>query len=169
MSRVVVLSVAVGLVACMTGCTSAHYVSKQGDSGVVAIPSNSDSWPFHYRQEAEALMRQHDGPDYEIVDEREVVTGVRVTNSEQTQRDQTPNKKQPNLPGERVTTTGTVTTSNTTEWQITYCRRSAPAVNDFSLRGTGGMVPPVQPAGGTVPVQPGMNGSPQNLPAQRQP
>jgi hypothetical protein len=152
MRRIVGVSIVMGLAACPMGCASAHYVSKQGDTGVIAIPSNSDAWPFHYRQEALQLIQQHVGPNYEIVDEHQVVTGVKVTNNEQTQRDLTPNKRQPNMPGERETTTGTVSATNVTEWQITYRR----------VAGAG--VPSVMPAAGTVPVPPGATGLPQVTP-----
>ena len=158
MNRVVVFSILAALAASTTGCASAHYVSKQSDSGVVAIPSNNDYWPFHYRQEAEALIRQHVGPDYEIVEERQVVTGMRTTNNEQTQRDLIMNKKQTNVVGERESTTGTVTSSDVTEWQITYRRRYSPTIGDTRNHGTtSGLVPSVLPAGGTTPMQPAAN------------
>ncbi len=154
-SRVLVLLIVGGLTTCSVGCQSARYVSRQSDSGVIAIPSNSNSWPFHYRQEAETLIRQHVGPDYEIVDEREVVTGTRVTNDEHTQRDLTPNKKQPNMPGERIATTGTATSSNVSEWQITYKKRQ-PFMNIGNARTPVTNSPTgVQPAGGTAPPGPG--------------
>ena len=108
------------------------------------------------------MIRQHVGADYEIVDEREVVTGARVTNNEQTQHDFTPNKKQPNLPGERVTTNGTVTSNNISEWQITYKKRQ-PFMNIGNARGPGTNSPVgVQPAGGTAPTGPGVNVLPYN-------
>jgi hypothetical protein len=168
-SRFVVLSMIV-CAACTTGCTSAHYVSKQADSGVVAIPSNTNAWPFHYRQEADELIRQHVGPDYEIVDERQVVTGVRVANNQQTQRDQTPNKKNPNMPGERVSTTDTTTTSNVTEWRITYARRGSTVVMDALPRpDLNGAAPGVQPAGGIGAAPPTVIVVPQDPTTFRQP
>ncbi|MDY3552282.1 hypothetical protein R5W24_001362 [Gemmata sp. JC717] len=143
MGRTVAIVFVLGCVTNLMGCASARYVSKQGDSGVVAIPSNTNSPPFRYRQEAEELMRKHVGPDFEIVDEREVVTGSRVMNNQETQTQMTPNKKQPNMPGERISTNGMVTSTNTTEYQITYRKRGA----------TGGGASTIQPAGGAVPAR----------------
>jgi hypothetical protein len=150
MRRLVGLVVVAGLASGSFGCATAHYVSKQPDGGVVAIPANTNMWPFKYRDEADALIRRHVGPDFEIVGEQQVVTGTRVTNSEQTQKDLVYNKKRPDQPaGEVDTKTGTTTASNTTEWQITYRRRYNPA----AAAGPG-VVPSVLPSGGTVPAQP---------------
>jgi hypothetical protein len=144
MRRVIGLVVA-GLAAGSFGCATAHSISKQPDGGVVAIPANTNMWPFKYRDEAEAMIRAHVGPDYEIVDERQVVTGVRVTNNEETRRDPIVNKKRPDRPaGEVETTTDSTTATNQTEWQITYRRKYNPAAG---VVGAGS----VQPAGGLVP------------------
>ena len=58
------------VVAGLSGCASpARYVETQGDTGVVAIPSNSDVWPNYNRKAAMALIEKHVGPNYEIVEE----------------------------------------------------------------------------------------------------
>jgi hypothetical protein len=43
--------------------------------GVVAIPSNTNSWPNYYHNQAEELIRQNCPNGYEIVQEEECVTG----------------------------------------------------------------------------------------------
>lgn len=151
MCRRIVLLIVMGCVTGSMGCASARYVSKQGDSGVIAIPANTDTWPFHYRQEGESLIRQHVGADYEIVDEREVVTGSRVTNNQQTQSELVPNKRQPNAPGERTVTSGTVNSTNTTEWQIAYKRRTSGGAGAVTGNAP---APAILPTGGTQPATP---------------
>jgi hypothetical protein len=153
MNRIVALLVLAALAAGNTGCSTAHYVVKDADSGVVAIPANSDSWPFHYLQDAKALIRQHVGPDFEIVREYSAVTGNQVSNQERTQRQQLPNKRNPNLPGEVDVTTGTTTSNQVTEWRIEYRRRSG-------VGPIAGVPPPITPADGILPVRAGRNPMP---------
>jgi hypothetical protein len=62
----------------MCGCTSARIVSRDPTGGVVAIPSNSDNWPTHYRASAEALMAKQCPKGYVIDTEGEVVIGQSV-------------------------------------------------------------------------------------------
>ncbi|MDB5308550.1 MAG: hypothetical protein JWO38_2752 [Gemmataceae bacterium] len=162
MKRVVILPAVVVIVASLTGCgTTARYVAKQGDTGVVAIPNNSDAWLTHYRRDAEDLIRRHVGPDYEILEEREVVTGTAVSNNQQVQREQIANRRNPLLPGEKDTITSTTATRDTTEYQITYRRRSGPALNALPPNGfvpAAGVGPAagpvVLPAGGPVGINP---------------
>ena len=152
-----------GVLAAAGGCGSpAQFVEKRPDSGTVAIPDNTNTWPMYNRREALALIQQHVGPNYEIIDERKVVTGQSTRNEQQTNTEQTQNKRNPNLTGERQTTTGIVTTQDITQWQITYRQKFVPnpSVGDISNRGTtngltpaggpgAGVVPSVLPAGGT--------------------
>jgi hypothetical protein len=153
MTRVFLLSAVVVTVASLTGCGTARYVSKQGEGGVVAIPNNSDDWPTHYRQNAEALIRQHVGPNYEIVDEREVVTGTKVANNQQAQTEQIANRRNPSMPGTKETVTDTTTATNITEYRITY-RRRGPVGGGFpGATAASAGLPPADMAGpGVVPV-----------------
>jgi hypothetical protein len=143
------IAVAFVLVVALTGgCAGqARYVEKKVDSGIVAVPSNNDMWPFHYRQQAKALIEQHVGPNYEIVSQGEVQTGQITRNEQTTTTDPTANRKNPNQTGERQTTVGSVLTQNTTEWQIVYRRLPGPMVPNQPAGG----VPGVQPAGGLPP------------------
>ena len=157
-----------GVLAAAGGCGSpAQFVEKRGDSGTVSISDNTNYWPNYNRREALALIQQHVGPNYEIIDERKVVTGQSTRNEQQTNTEMTQNRRNPNLPGERQTTTGSVTTQDITQWQITYRKlpgadqyRPEPFIGDLNTkpptigptqaRGLGaGVVPSVLPAGGT--------------------
>jgi hypothetical protein len=134
----------VGLVALAGGCASpARYIEKKGDEGVVAIPANTDTWPSHNRRAAIELIQKHVGVNYEILDEREVVTGQSTHNNQQVNTEQTVNRTIPFLPAEKQTITNTTTQHDLTEWRITY-RRKASAVP-----GINGGYPPV---GGLAPV-----------------
>jgi hypothetical protein len=77
------VTVAVMLLAAVSGCGSARMLVSTPDGGVVAIPSNSNHWPFHYRQSAEKLMAQKCPNGYIIVREEEVVVGQKTLVSEQ--------------------------------------------------------------------------------------
>jgi hypothetical protein len=107
----------------LTGCGGARMVSSGPNGGVVAIPSNTDAWPLHYRQEAEKLMAQKCPQGYTIDQEEEVVVGQQTTNQQSTnsQTQDLINRKQ--LPAGSVTstdTTHTTTTQNLTEYRITF-------------------------------------------------
>jgi hypothetical protein len=148
----------VALVAAASGCASqAKYIEKKGDSGVVAIPKNTDTWPNYHRREALALIEKHVGPDYEIVTQGEVVTGQTTLKNAQVNTEQTANRRNPALPGERQTATSTTTQQDITEWRIVYRKkeRPEPFINDINASGTTVQTrypeTGVQPVGGVVP------------------
>jgi hypothetical protein len=143
MKRVLILAAAVAT-ASSVGCANARYVQKMGDEGIVAIPNNTDAWPSYNRTEACRLIEQHVGPNYEIVEEKEVVTGTATTNNQNTNRKATFNTDVPFLPAEKQTTTTTTTSRNLTEYQIHYRKKPG---GPTGFPGT-----PVAPAGGAAPA-----------------
>ena len=150
MKRGFLLPAVVGIAVGLTGCGStAHYVSKQNDGGVVAIPGNSETWPTNYRADAMELIRKHVGQDYEIVDEKDVPVGRTGAGSEG--------------PAESASYKA-MTNTTLTEYRITYRRKQAPAAggspNQFT--GTGGVPTGVMPAAG---VRPQTGAGPVVLPA----
>jgi hypothetical protein len=144
----ILLTVAV-VVSGLSGCASpARYVEKSGDVGVIAIPANTDAWPTHYRSEAFALIERHVGPNFEIVEEKEVPVGTRTNNNQQVKREQTFNSTMPFLPAEKDTVTNTTSTHDITEWRIAYRRKvvANPAVGDINHLGqAGGLTPYTAP------------------------
>ena len=65
----------------LTGCATtnaARYVYQDGEFGVVGLPENTDHWPTHYRQQADALMKAHFPEGYEVVRAEEVIEGSRT-------------------------------------------------------------------------------------------
>lgn len=111
----------VGLVALASGCTNARYVMRNGETGIVAIPENTSSWPSYNRQKAEDLMRLQFPDGFVVENEQEVVVGETVHTNRQTlgQGFRTGRR------GGVIVGTG-VTMSDVqpkTEWRITYRRR----------------------------------------------
>ena len=146
------LLVIVAALACgSSGCASARYVEKNGDSGIVAIPSNADFWPIKHRTAAMELIQQHVGPGYEIVEEKEVVTGVMTHHNQEVKREPTFNSEVPFLEAEKQTITNSTSTTDRTEYRIAYRRRPAPHQTQYPQTG-------VQPAGAVVPEVKGIVG-----------
>jgi hypothetical protein len=144
-----------GVIAAANGCASpARVVSynREDGSGVVAIPDRSDAWPNYNYRAARALIEKQVGPNYKIISEGEVVVGQSTQNQQQTNTEQTANRRNPNLPGERQTTTGSVTQQNVTEYRITFARVAAPANYD---QPAGGLPGGITPAGGIARTQQG--------------
>jgi hypothetical protein len=153
MNRLLLAGVA--LVAGLSGCASpARYIERSGDTGVIAIPANTDSFPNYNRSEALALIHKHVGPNFEILEEREVATGKRTQNDQQMHEDLFNAQHVQN----------TTTTQDLTEWRIAYRKKSPGSIGTgafgSSVTPASGMQPrspvgagnsSVQPAGGIVP------------------
>ena len=162
MRRLVVVAAAMA-VASSVGCANARYVQKSGDEGIVAINDDTDGFPDYNRTKAKKLIEAHVGPDYEIVEEREVANGQIGTTRQDTNRQAAFNPNNPFLPAEQETTTTTTTTTPKTEFHIVY-RRSARAGVAI---GSGGSIPPphggsVLPAGYASPAS--LSGAPARIP-----
>ncbi len=158
----VVLSLAVG---CQTA-NPARVVARQGDGGVVAIPNNSNDKPSYYRDKAVGLIVAHVGPDFVIDKEEEVVTGQRTVNNQNIDHGKPLDPKNPFLPAQQDRVSTVSSTSDTTEYRITYRRTpKAPLTQPIGpAGGTGvGMVPSVQPGGGVTPASGTMPAGPSGV------
>lgn len=126
MIRATVLFAALLLAGCAS--TTARPILRERDGGVVAIPDNSDRFPDYNRSQAEGLIREHVGKNFEIVKEEEYVIGP-VTKSETnfTKRSFL-NWLTPWRLAESATTSSTSETKNQTEYRLQY-RRGAPHVD----------------------------------------
>jgi hypothetical protein len=105
-----------------TGCASnaARTVLRDRDSGVVAIPKNTDSFPDYYRTQADDLIQEHVGRAYEIDREEEYVLGPVTTNETRFSRRPFLNILVPWRLAESATSTNTTSTHNQTEYRIHY-------------------------------------------------
>jgi hypothetical protein len=118
------------LLVASTGCASnaARTVLRDHDSGVVAIPKNTDAFPDYYRLQADELIQEHVGRAYEIDREEEYVLGPVTTNETQFNRRPIWNLLVPWRLAESATTTNTTSTHNQTEYRIHY--RKMPTVSE---------------------------------------
>jgi hypothetical protein len=125
----------------LTGCGTARVVTRDFDGGVVAIPENSNSWPYYYRDKAKELIKE-DCPDgqYVIAKEEEVTIGTVTTE---------------HTPSDSAHTTET---RNRTEYRIYYKKASPPrtVVVPPLRRVSVASLQPVAPAppASTLPPQP---------------
>jgi hypothetical protein len=150
--RVLVLLALVAL----TGCQSARVINKDAYGGVVAIPENSNTWPFYYHDKAVALIKK-ECPDYVIVREEEVVTGKMLTTRDSTEtrnQDLTPRNSRLAATATTTDTAHTTETRDRTEFRIYFRKREAapPGVANAtwnSVPGMGG--PPIQRVSSSMP------------------
>ncbi len=162
---------AFALVAAMVatgGCaSSAKYIEKKDDSGIVAVPDESNGWPNNNRRAALELIEKHVGPNYEIVDERTVTTG-RMARTSLPDTNETLNPRNQAYPAKRTTGTAATAQHDVTQYRITYRKTAGwpaprdlrsqeepgltPASGTVQTQHAPGMAPNVQPAGGPVSV-----------------
>jgi hypothetical protein len=113
---------AVLLLVSVSGCGSARMIQSTPDGGVVAIPSNNNSWPFNYRDHAEKLMAMKCPNGYDVVREEEVIVGVKMTTTQVTGNVTQAGYKDNPVPD--PTTTSVVTTTRPQkEYRITFRAR----------------------------------------------
>ena len=119
--------------AALSGCsTPARYVTVNSTGGVVAIPSNTNEWPNHYRKQAEELMQAKCADGYVIEYEEEFVIGTHRTTS--TSSTGYPAQAAP--PGMPMTQNAREATSlsNQTEWRIYFRRTDAQPGSAVALK-----------------------------------
>ncbi len=109
------------------GCQTARYVRKDGGYGEVAIPSDSNSWPYYNRDQAKKLMTEHFPEGYEVEKEEEAVIGQKTDYSENGAGGIAPVRigRGMNIGVGIGNKSGTATTTNKTEWRLRYRRKGA--------------------------------------------
>jgi hypothetical protein len=138
-ARTAFLLVALTGLSSLVGCANARMVKSERDSGVVALPANTNSWPNYYRDHAEALMRQKFPNGYEVVAEEEEVVGQTAHTHTETETNPSPTL---NLGGTKSNafagvavplgsteekTQQTTKYENVTEWRIHFRAKSPTA------------------------------------------
>jgi hypothetical protein len=126
-------------------CGGARLIQSGPDGGIVAIPSNTNSWPYKYRDEAEKLMAKRCPNGYDIVKEEEAPVGRQTTTT-------TVTPVVYNKEGDSATATVT-STSTRTEHRITFKARPILAVPTVQIKPME-TAPPLQPAGPNLPPRP---------------
>ncbi|MBA62243.1 MAG: hypothetical protein CMJ76_07740 [Planctomycetaceae bacterium] len=114
----------------VTGCSSARYVSRNQEQGIIAIPSTS-TWPVDHREKAMELMQAHFPQGYVIEKEEEFVIGTETQNHTDVHAHEIGNSNI-FLGGETTHTT----TTDKTEWRITYRRANNPRVSSLPEQGS---------------------------------
>lgn len=105
----------------LSGCQSARYVLRESDRGIVAIPANTNIWPWKHRDDAEKLMKQHFPAGYQIDREVEEVVGKTTTSGEDTDG-QTVQLAEGLVTLDTGQRRSTSTTTDVTEYRIEYSR-----------------------------------------------
>ncbi len=145
---------AVSAFAFVGGCAApAKYIERKSDSGIVAVPDNTDTWPNYNRRAAMELIQKHVGSNYEIVEEKLVVTGHTIQNNRNVNTEPIVNPRNPALVGERQTVTNNTTQQEITQWQISYRKKPPfPTPRDLISQESPGVIP-VSGTGAPVTTQ----------------
>jgi len=101
-----------------TACGCVRYVQKGPDYGVVAMPMDTNVWPFQFRQKAEKLMQDHFPNGYVIENEGEAVVGQTIES--ETEEVDGPNYRKGNWSLGFGSSKTTSTINDQTEWRILY-------------------------------------------------
>lgn len=117
------------------GCQTARYVRKDGGYGEVAIPADSNSWPYYNRDQAKKLMADHFPEGYEVEKEEEAVIGQKTDYSENGAGGIAPVRigRGMNIGVGIGNKSGTATTTNKTEWRLRYRRKGSPKVESQNV------------------------------------
>jgi hypothetical protein len=128
MSRNRLMLAAVAISCGIAGCAGPRFVAQDQFGGVIALPSNSDYWPTHYRSKAEQMMASKCPQGYVIEHEEEVVVGqtttARASTDSQTQ-DVPGRKRRSDLQLTTTETTHTAVTQDVTEYRIAFRAKTA--------------------------------------------
>jgi len=123
MSRTALLSIFVLVVAGLSGCaTPARVVDSDRTKVVVAVPDNTNTWPFYYRDEAQRAASEMI-QDPVLVSSTRVKVGEQMTNTQDTTRRDFGQKDKPKF-GEVVTSTNTTSVSDKYEYHLVFVSQS---------------------------------------------
>lgn len=140
----------------LSGCASpARVIKSDPMSVVVAVPDQTNDWPFHYRDEATKVAATHLS-DPVLVSINRVKVGETVTNSGNSSRQDLVNQNNKTRFGEVVNTSSTTAVRDEYEYHLEFQSRKGSSAQPGLPPVPGGMgAGPVQPVGGTT--QPPMN------------
>jgi hypothetical protein len=143
MSRQLVYLAVLCMVASLSGCaTGARYVTTTSNAGVVAIPTNSNSWPHYYHKQAEDLMQAKCPEGYDIEKEGEFVTGATQQTTSTTNKTGDPLLAALYIAPVTEKNNQTTIVNEQTEWRIYYRKKGAPAGSGLALAAPVGQAAP---------------------------
>ena len=150
MSRTAVAGAFVLVVAGLSGCASpARVIRQDAASVVVAVPDNTNSWPFYYRDAADQAAAEHIHDPVVTRFERVKVGEQTTSTSDTTRRD----LGGPRSFGDVITSTNTTAVSDRYEYHFEY-RSNGPVRGPSSGSGSGAPPVPGGPAASLVPQGP---------------
>ncbi len=121
MSRTAIIGMFVFVVAGLSGCaTPAKIIHQDANSVVVAVPDNTNSWPFHYTDEAKRVAAEvlQDPEPIRVRSDR-VKVGATVTNAQDTTRRDIGDENKPRV-GEVTSTRSSTSVSDNYEWHLVF-------------------------------------------------
>jgi len=115
MGRGIVLGLFAAVSIALAGCASpAHVVERNPTGGTVAVPD------YQHRDEALALIREEAGPNYSIVDEKTVETGLDTKTVTEAGTGSLATRISSWFTGVKQVAKTDTKTEKATEWRITY-------------------------------------------------
>ena len=148
MSRTALFGAIVVVVAGLSGCaTPAKIIHQDANSVVVAVPDNTNSWPFHYTDEAKCVAAEvlQDPDPVRVRSDRVKVGATQLNTQNTTRRDLGGSENKPPI-GEVTSTRSSTSVSDNYEWHLVFQKHDANQVPNFSR-------PVVRPA--STPKVPG--------------
>jgi hypothetical protein len=145
------------------GCSQARLVQVNQDSGIVAIPTNSNSWPTYNHRAAEELMQRQFPEGYVIDQESRVVVGQHTTENVQGN-----NHSLASVVFGLSNETRTSESHDFYEWQIRFHRKGA-AAPEIPPNGPEGVTAISQAVQGSQVTQAAYPLPREPIPAERQP
>jgi hypothetical protein len=122
---------ALAVISC--GCAgTARLVSRDSNSGVVAVPENSNRWPSFYRKHAEELMKANCPDGYTIVKEEEVVVGQTQHTHTTTDRSGSPLLAALHIDPINENSNQTTSYDDRKEWRIYYQAKGTNAASQIN-------------------------------------
>ena len=120
MSRTALMSTFVFVIAGLSGCASpARVIDSDKTKVTVAIPDNTNTWPFYYRDEAERAAGEYIH-DPVLVTSSRVKVGEQMTNTQDTTRRELGKERKF---GDVVTSTNSTSVSDKYEYHMEFRSR----------------------------------------------
>ena len=129
----------VAIISCLSGCASARVVRSDPTSVVVAVPDQTNEWPFHYRDEAFKVAGQY-VKDPVLMSSVRVKVGESVTSNQNTNKQDLGGKDNKPKFGEVTSTTSVTNVRDEYEYHLEFQGRQP----------LGGSTPPPIPSGQPV-------------------
>jgi hypothetical protein len=161
MSRTALVGAFVFVVAGLSGCaTPVKVIQQDANSVTVAIPDNTNSWPFYYRDEAtKAATQTLADVDPVPISTKRVKVGTTTTNTLDTaHHDIGGGENKPPI-GDVTTSRSTTSTSDAYEYRLVFQKKQTNSVPNSFIRtsgSNGSLPPPPNPSGPPMTVTSGM-------------